>query len=56
MAPTPRRSATSALTSPSRWRETSTLARSWARLMNGIKKCWPCHMAMMTGASQAKRS
>src|SRR6516164_6466335 len=36
MAPMPSRSTASALISPSRWRETSTLARSCERRTNGV--------------------
>ncbi len=45
-----------ALTSPSPERDTRLAARSWGRLAKWIMKCWPCHIAAITGISGPMRS
>jgi hypothetical protein len=50
MAPMPRRRSTTALISPSAERETRLTARSPGLRANGTMKCWPCHMAAITGS------
>ena len=54
MVPTPSRSATIALISPSRWREISTLVAGCPRRRNGARKCWPCHMPRITGTCDSR--
>jgi hypothetical protein len=56
IARTPRWRSASALISPSAERDTRLAAGSSARRAKWIMKCWPCHIAAMTGISGPIRS